>query len=332
MELYIAPEFQVKADSSNIIGGKFNLKANLDNPRVVHIYIRDNEGNNIYMMNILAEAGSIHLVAEKGKDRVPRVINSKLNDDFVSCRDYARNLQASKDSYNLSKAINKYYLAGDKENVNNLEIKKIEITKSIIDSILAWKPTTVSKQVQIYYVCDYASSLPISEQIEISNIFPKNYKGSYYLNKFREDIENAKKVELGCFSPNFKLKDLSGKEYSLDSFKGKYIFLEFSASWCGWCKKEIPFVRAAYNELKDKNIAFVTVNMDTTREKWEGDVTKENIEWFCLSNLEGMNSDLAKSFNIHGIPACFVIDPNGKIIKKDIRGTEVLKYLSQITK
>lgn len=70
--------------------------------------------------------------------------------------------------------------------------------------------------------------------------------------------------------------------------------------------------------------------MDTTREKWVNDIKEENIEWFCFSNLEGMGSKLSKSYNLHGIPACFVISPEGKIVARDLRGDNVLIELSKL--
>ncbi|MEG2780930.1 MAG: TlpA disulfide reductase family protein [Bacteroidales bacterium] len=331
-EVYLASIFDKKADSVAVEKGKFTLSCNIDMPIEIYLYIKDPTDDIIYMTRIFTGAGDIIIKGEQGKDKTPYILNSPINDEAKEYDKYIKSLPEYKVSNKLSVEISEFFMVGDKIKINELSAKKMEETKKIIDSILSWKGNALTSQVAIYYVCEYASSLSLEDQIAISNKFPSEKKDSYYLNEFRKDLENEKKVAIGCVAPNFKVKDLAGKEYTMNDFKGKYLFLEFSASWCGWCKKEIPFVRSAYTALKDKNIVFVTMNMDDKREKWEKDVTKENIEWLCLSNLEGMKSKLAQSYNIHGIPACYVIDPNGVIIKRDIRGNEVLEYLSSLVR
>ena len=131
--------------------------------------------------------------------------------------------------------------------------------------------------------------------------------------------------------PDFQVFDTLGKTYTLADFKGKYLFVEFSASWCGWCKKEIPHIRKAYEQLKDRNIVFITMMMDTEREQWIRDMKREEIGWLCLTDLKGMKkSPLVDAYNLRGLPDSFVVDPEGYIIRRDLRGGEVLDYLSEV--
>ena len=105
----------------------------------------------------------------------------------------------------------------------------------------------------------------------------------------------------------------------------------FDASWCGWCKKEIPHIRKAYEQLKDRNIVFITMMMDTEREQWIRDMKREEIGWLCLTDLKGMKkSPLVDAYNLRGLPDSFVVDPEGYIIRRDLRGGEVLDYLSEV--
>ena len=108
---------------------------------------------------------------------------------------------------------------------------------------------------------------------------------------------------------------------ALNKKKPKMIFIDFYTDWCGWCKKEIPFIRKAYHALKDKNVAFVTMMMDDRKEAWLHEIKEYNIEWYCLSDLKGMkNSPLTKAYNLGGIPDSFVVDPEGRIVCRDLRG------------
>ena len=130
--------------------------------------------------------------------------------------------------------------------------------------------------------------------------------------------------------PNFVAQNEAGTEVSLKDFAGKYLFLEFSASWCGWCKKEIPFIRKAYHAMKDKNVAFVTLMMDDKKEAWLDEIKKFNIEWLTLSDLKGMKkSPITKAYNLNGVPASFLVSPEGKILARDLRGDEVLSTIQR---
>lgn len=329
VEIYKASDLEIKEDSAAFENGKFELSCRMDRPQIVYIYIKDSKDDLVYISQVFTGAGNITLKGDREKGKKLEIGGAPLNDELGAYQGYIKSLPEYRESGKLSMEISEAFKVGDKKKVNQLNLLKNEVTRKIIDAIFAWKSDASESLAAAFHICGYASSLPLEDQIKTAKRFSASLeKKSYDLKELKTNIESEKKLKSGSVAPDFKVKDLNGKEYTLADFKGKYIYLEFSASWCGWCKKEIPYIRSAYHALKDKNIVFITMNMDTTREKWEGDVTKENIEWMCLSNLEGMKSSLAESYNIHGIPACFVIDPQGKIIKRDIRGNEVIEYLS----
>lgn len=328
-EVCLGSDLTVKADSAVFTDGRFSLSFPIEQPQMVYLYVTDSHKNLVHMSRFFSGEGHVTVKGEKGNFQAGQILNAPLNDEVNAYNNYIRSLPEYKESGKLSMEISEAFKIGDKKKVNELNLQKNEMTRKIIDAVFAWKNDAAGSLAAAFHICGYASSLPLEDQIKIAKRFSASVeKKSYDLKELKTNIESEKKLKSGSVAPDFKVKDLNGKEYTLADFKGKYIYLEFSASWCGWCKKEIPYIRTAYHALKDKNIVFITMNMDTTREKWEGDVTKENIEWMCLSNLEGMKSSLAQSYNIHGIPACFVIDPQGKIIKRDIRGNEVIEYLS----
>ena len=184
------------------------------------------------------------------------------------------------------------------------------------------------------YIIEKYSGLLNEEQImNLYNRFDSEIQKTYYLSKMIDNLKRDQKVAKGKKAPDFALEDLKGNKYTLESFKGKYIFLEFSASWCGWCKKEIPYIKKAYNTFKNKNIVFVTVMMDEKKNLWENEIKKYSIPWLSLSDLKGIKySSIAKEYNITGVPVSFLIDPNGIIIEKDLRGDDVIKTIENIIK
>ena len=128
---------------------------------------------------------------------------------------------------------------------------------------------------------------------------------------------------------DFKVFDREGKEYTLASFKGKYIFLEFSASWCSWCKKEIPSIRQAYERFKD-SVVFITIHLDDNRDKWLKDLETHAVPWYCLTDLKAWKSPVAKAYNIAGVPNCFIIGKDGLIKAKELRREEITQQLEKL--
>lgn len=320
----------VLMDSVAMTDGKFEMKTKVDIPQYGFLYVNDSQDNVLKIVRIFLENREIGVTGVTGVDKKTEVTNAPMHNEAMEYASYLKALDATKKAAAISILINDAFKAGDKIKVNELEKERFVFYRELIDKVFTYKENASNSPVAAYFIQDYAGRLPLEDQIKTAARFSKQLTNSFYLNQLKENIEAEQRVVLGNNAPDFKAQDLSGNTYTKASFAGKYVFLEFSASWCGWCKKEIPYIRTAYHALKDKNIVFITMNMDEKREKWETDVKKENIEWLCISNLEGINSDLAKSYNVHGIPACFVIDPDGKIIKRDIRGNEVMEYLSSL--
>lgn len=149
-----------------------------------------------------------------------------------------------------------------------------------------------------------------------------------YLNYMRERIENEESIYIGGKAPNFSLPDKDGVVYNLDSFKGKYLLLTFTASWCTWCKKETPFLKEAYELYTGKGLRVLTVNLDKTRELWLEDIEKFPVPWAVVSDSKAFNGPIVKKYAISAIPRIFLIDPSGKIIGMNLRGEKILEALS----
>ncbi len=151
-----------------------------------------------------------------------------------------------------------------------------------------------------------------------------------YVNYMKERIENEESVYVGGKAPNFSLPNIDGTIYELDTYKGKYLLLNFTASWCTWCKKEIPFMKEAYDLYKDKGLNILTVNLDKTRELWLGDLEKFPVPWTVVSDSKAFNGPIVKKYAISAIPRIFLIDPSGNIIGMNLRGEKILEALSKV--
>ncbi|MEJ7557108.1 MAG: TlpA disulfide reductase family protein [Pedobacter sp.] len=145
--------------------------------------------------------------------------------------------------------------------------------------------------------------------------------------KITDKYNKAKQFAIGK-SIDFTLPDKDGKEFKLSSLKGKYVLVDFWASWCVPCRAENPFMLKAYNELKDKNFEIVGVSLDETRAAWMRAVDQDKLPWIQVSDVKGFKTEIAVRFGITAIPQNVLIDPDGKVIAKDLRGADVNKMIA----
>jgi peroxiredoxin len=141
---------------------------------------------------------------------------------------------------------------------------------------------------------------------------------------------NLEKVALGNQASDFTQKDIHGKDVNLGSYKGNYVLLEFWASWCGPCRAENPNLRAAYEKYKDKGFNVLAVSLDDDAGKWKKAVEKDDLPWAQVSDLKGWTNVAAIQYGVRAIPANFLIDPQGKIVKRDLRGEDLNKALAEL--
>ena len=131
---------------------------------------------------------------------------------------------------------------------------------------------------------------------------------------------------------DFEQKDPNGKLVKLSSFRGKYVLIDFWASWCGPCRMENPNVVAAYHQYKDKNFTILGVSLDKSRSDWLEAIEQDGLVWTQVSDLAFWDNAAAKLYAVRSIPQNFLIDPDGKIIAKNLRGEALQEKLKAVLK
>jgi peroxiredoxin len=150
--------------------------------------------------------------------------------------------------------------------------------------------------------------------------------------EFTKLIAAARAVAIGATAPLFTQNDVNDQPVSLSSFRGKYVLLDFWASWCGPCRGENPNVVKAYDQYKNKNFTVLSVSLDRPgkKEDWLAAIKADGLEWTQVSDLKFWDNEVAKQYGIRAIPQNFLIDPSGKIIAKNLRGDELNKKLATL--
>ncbi len=139
--------------------------------------------------------------------------------------------------------------------------------------------------------------------------------------------------ELGMQAPDVVLPDINGKDVLLSSMKGKYVLLDFWASWCNPCRMENPNVVAAYNKYKDKNFTVFSVSLDNDKDKWQNAIANDKLSWPThVADLKGWESVVVRAYRVESIPANFLLDPSGKIIAMNLRGEQLEQKLAEVLK
>ena len=155
---------------------------------------------------------------------------------------------------------------------------------------------------------------------------------SFFGKETAKSIEKLKSVTVGYTAPDFTVPDSSGKLYSLRTFRGHYLLVDFWASWCGPCKGEIPYLKEAYTRFHDKGFRILSVSLDDKRDAWMNALHTFQMPWPQVSDVNGFHSVVNELYPIPSIPKTLLLDPEGKIIATDLRGHALDQRLEQLLK
>ena len=201
-------------------------------------------------------------------------------------------------------------------------------------------------QKQQQYVRDHhdsyfsvvALSESVSSDFDVEEIEPlflsidEKYRTSFPGKAFAQRIEAAKTIGIGKKAPGFTQNDPDGNPVSLSDFQGKYVLLDFWASWCGPCRQENPNLVKAYAAYKDKGFEILGVSLDNKdgKEAWVNAIEKDGLTWTQVSDLNSWNNEVARSYGVRAVPQSYLIDPQGVIVAQNLRGETLEETLEEI--
>ncbi|MET4107968.1 TlpA disulfide reductase family protein [Hymenobacter sp. UYP22] len=161
--------------------------------------------------------------------------------------------------------------------------------------------------------------------------FSPTLKNSPQGRQYGELVRGLKAVAIGAQAPDFSQQTPDGKTVSLRDYRGKYVLIDFWASWCGPCREENPTVARAYNEYKGRNFEVLGVSLDREKDraKWVEAIQNDELTWTQVSDLRGWENAAARSYAVRGIPQNYLIDPTGKIIAANLKGADLQATLAK---
>jgi thiol-disulfide isomerase/thioredoxin len=160
--------------------------------------------------------------------------------------------------------------------------------------------------------------------------YQKKYPGYQLTQQLENKVIRTKRIALGSIAPSFTSMKADNSSFDFKNIKGKYILLDFWASWCGPCRKESPMLVKAYGLYQEKGFTIVSVSLDDNEAKWIKAIKKDQYTWTNVSDLKGWSSSAALIYSVSSIPSNFLLDSEGRIIAKNLTGTELEKKLEEL--
>ena len=322
-------------DSAQIVNGQAVFSEPMSGPTLSTIAVRfiEKEGEKIApeTLQVFLEPGDMYLTA-KDSLQFAEIKGSKSNDDFTKLKA----LEAPYDKQGKI-LIDQYYAAqkvDDEKTMKEADQKYGELEDEKFEKVyLTFIKANPSSAVSLIALNKYSGYELDPAKVEpLFNSFSEDVRSSVSGEAFKKRIEKAKKTAIGAYAPEFTQADTLGNPVALSSFRGKYLLVDFWASWCGPCRAENPNVVKAYHEFKDKGFTILGVSLDMPGRKasWLDAIHKDNLTWTHVSDLKGWQNEAAALYNVQAVPSNFLINPEGKIIGKNLRAEDLVKKLEEV--
>ncbi|MGO4294479.1 redoxin domain-containing protein [Chitinophaga sp. RAB17] len=321
-------------DKAVVANGAFHFDVDMKDGGSTYIMQVGNDGNDQHGTVLYLEAGKMNITGKGPYFKDAVLTGSPFVADWV---DISKNildgdtLGAQKDA--LANKMAAASQIGDAEAAQEANVALMALNQREVDASLKWINSHPNSGVCSYLVNSYLSALPKRDVMNIIDKLGPDAKNTFTIRKMMADFTGGIINLKGKDAPAFTMPDAGGKAVSLADFKGKYVLLDFWASWCKPCRAATPGLAAVYEKYKNKNFTVVSVSLDKDKTKWLQAVAEDKMVWPQISDLQAEDSPVTKAYGVKAIPAAVLIDPSGKVIRVGVAaGDELDQLLTDLLK
>jgi peroxiredoxin len=312
-------------DSTDLVDGKFTFKGKMETPnmRILRLNKQD------YFAQFFLDNAKVTIEAKKDSLRRTKITGSPTHDIF---KIYIAEMEKlNKDVIALQEKYRNAMQTGKTDVADNAKIDY----QAMMDNNKVYTKNFV-KEHSSSVVAAYITLAQLSNQIDaaeldsITSKFPPEISKSEYVIQLKKMIQDFKKTDIGAVAPDFTLNTPEGKPFQLSSLKGKVVLVDFWASWCAPCRQENPNVVKLYQQFHSKGFEILGVSLDKNKEDWINAIKTDKLDWNQVSDLQYWQSAVALLYSVNSIPQSFLLDKDGKIVAKGLRGDDLAKKLAEL--
>ncbi|MBC9932595.1 TlpA disulfide reductase family protein [Chitinophaga qingshengii] len=320
-------------DSAQIKDGKFTLSGSLEEPLLASLMLVQRSGEKPMsmgrdMLAVFLDKGTIVVTTTDSISKAS-VSGSRANEDYKKLQEQLKDVNEKGAA--LQQQYRELAKNKDEEGLKKLDASfdALDAEEKKIENDFFAKNT--GSPIALYVLNQVAGyDVKPDEVTPLFKKLGKEAKNSPSGKEFAKRLESARKTAVGQSAIEFAQADANGKDINLSSFRGKYVLVDFWASWCGPCRAENPNVVKAYGKFKDKGFEILGVSLDDKKDKWLAAVEADKLTWTHVSDLKGWKNAAAELYGVRAIPQNVLIDPKGKIVAKNLRGEDLEKKLAEV--
>lgn len=323
----------IPVDSVQVKKGAFELKSSFNEPDFFFIHVSNIPGK----LQFIAEHGTINIVAYKDSLNRSLVTGTYSNDRFAEFKKVSDDINKRRNEFQQAN-MDKYMEAQQNQDMETIEALMAEDNKfndefaKVAKKEVIDHPTSFLSVLFVSQLTGYPGEDP-KELLDLLKKMPESLQNTRQGKTAKEKLEAMSgKVTVGQKAPDFSAPGVDGNAISLYDNLGKVTVIDFWASWCGPCRKENPFMVSLYDTYAERGFQIFGVSLDRPgkTDDWKQAIEADRLTWPQVSNLKWWDDPIAAQFGVEAIPATFLLDQNGVIVARDLKGEELKAKIEEL--